>query len=193
MWHSIPSILWLSMPGHKKQCSANISFGFESNSWLLLGGLCAIVFLWNHWHLATQKVLLWNISCFLVSLNIERLNDWQTFWLRASHLRRLRVKAAQEQYWFSSAHQKLPFLIFIYFRHKSTNPAHNQSHNFANSLLFTWHWMHTIAKKVSFAYQSTGIKWGALSLEVFLQLSFLIEEDGRCFFWHFICQRHHVG
>ena len=91
-----------------------------------------------------QKVLLWNISCFLGSLNIERLNDWQTFWLRASHLRRLRVKAAQEQYWFSSAHQKLPFLIFIYFRPKSTNPAHNQSHNFANSLLCTWHWMHKI-------------------------------------------------
>ena len=34
------------------------------------------------------------------------------------------------------------------------------------------------AKKVSFAYQSTGIKRGALSLEVFLQLSFLIEGAG---------------
>ena len=103
-----------------------------SKSTLLLGG--AIVFLWKTPDIWCYKKFSYRI--FPAFWFLWLLKTWMTCWLRPSHLcRQPMLKAAQEQYWFSRAHQKLPLLIYISFTPKGTNPTRFQFPNFANSLI----------------------------------------------------------
>ena len=128
---ALPSILWLSIAIHKKQqCSANISF-FPFSQANQHCSLVAPLYFY-------EKPLTFGVTkSFLTEyFLLFGFFDWQTCWLRPSHLcRQPMLKAAQEQYWFSRAHQKLPLLIYISFTPKGTNPTRFQFPNFANSLI----------------------------------------------------------
>ena len=157
-----------------------------SKSTLLLGG--AIVFLWKTPDIWCYKKFSYRI--FPAFWFLWLLKTWMTCWLRPSQLcRQPMLKAAQEQYWFSRAHQKLPLLIYISFTPKGTNPTRFQFPNFANSLkcstmdalyMITWLWLFLII------YLHIGANWGPFCC---CSISYMQGNgfDFFCQFWHIKC------
>ena len=165
---TLPSILWLSMSGHKKQCSANISlfpFSFEkqSKSGLLLGGLCAIVFFYE-----TTDIWLWKNFCCEILLAfwvLWTLRAWMTGRLFSWDLHTSSGwgwRQLKSNIGFLVPTKNCPSEKFIYFRPKTQN-QHTFKPTIKRILLYTLHQMHIFVqlKRYICISEHRGLKsWG---------------------------------